>query len=224
MSGVRIRVLCYNIRHAQGIGGLISNPRLARVITDAHCDVAALTEVWRIRGRYDQPELLARLTGLNTAFDPVHTVFGRESGNVVLSRTEVGGVQHIDLGGGREKRGCMLAEVEANGVPFLFGATHLSLGRDMRRQQIELLARELPRDRPLVLAGDFNCCHVELRPLLEVLEFPDQVPATFPSPMPLRSLDHIGFSLHWRLISLETVRSWASDHLPLLAELEYVGE
>ena len=218
-DGVRLRVLCYNIRHAQGIGGIISTGRVARVISGVDCDVAALAEVWRVPKHFDQPSLLAELTGMVPRFHGLGRVLGRESGNALLSRLPIESVRFIDLGGRRERRGCMIVELQAGGVRFAFATTHLSLDRATRTNQIKLLATELPRDQPLVVAGDFNCGLSELEPLQALLRFPAEVPPTYPSPLPFRALDHIGFSTHWSLESLVAIRSWASDHRPLLAEL-----
>lgn len=219
MEATRVRILSYNIRHGQGIGGVVSSPRVARVISQSDCDLVALSEVWRVaRMRFDQPALLGELTGMRPVFHALHRSMGRDMGNAILSRLPVNGVHEIPLGGRREQRGCVVVEVECKGVGFSFAATHLSLHRATRSEQIETLARELPTDRPLILAGDFNCRREDLAPLLSILRFTEQVPATYPSPMPFLALDHIGFSAHWKVESLTVVRSWASDHLPLLAE------
>lgn len=215
-----MRVLCYNIRHGQGVGGVLSNRRIARVITGSRCDVAILSEVWRIDKRYDQPTVLGKLTGMTPSFQPLVRQFGREAGNLILSSAPVTQLSLMDLGGRRESRGCLLATYTEGGGAFVVAGTHLALHRETRRRQLEQLAEELPRDVPLVLGGDFNCGVDELAPLSEVLSFPQDVPRTYPSVAPFRALDHIGFSRQWRLESLAAVPSWASDHLPLVAELK----
>jgi len=50
----------------------------------------------------------------------------------------------------------------------------------------------------------------------------DDEPATYPARSPRKALDHVLFSRHWRLASLTTVASVASDHRPLVADLELV--
>jgi len=209
---VRVRVLSYNIRHGQGVGGLLSNPRIARVIDSIGCDVAGLNEVWRIGSRFDQPSVLGELTRMTPVFHSLQQAMGREIGNLMLSGWDIRSVREIALGGKREARGCVLAEVAASDVTFVFGVTHLSLDRSTRTSQLALLAEELPRDRPLVLVGDFNCAVQELSTLDGLLTFPADVPATYPSVMPFRALDHIGFSSHWALESLAAPPSLASDH------------
>ena len=100
-----------------------------------------------------------------------------------------------------------------------FVSTHLSLGRKTRTAQIAFLAENLPRDVPLVLAGDLNCLASELTPLSEMLEVIEHPPNSFPSVRPNRGLDHFAFSRHWELEALVAVPSRASDHLPVYADL-----
>jgi endonuclease/exonuclease/phosphatase family metal-dependent hydrolase len=111
-----------------------------------------------------------------------------------------------------------------SGQPSAFALTHLSLQRRTRADQIAQLVGDLPRDRPLVLLGDFNCEPRELEPLSPIVTFPGDVPATYPSVAPFRRLDHIGYSRHWRLAALRALRSLASDHLPLVADLALDGD
>lgn len=219
----RVRILSYNIRHGQGIGGLLSNSRVAQVIGSAACDVAGLNEVWRIRRSYDQPRVLGELTGMQPVFHSLHSLFGREIGNLALSRLPIASSRQIALGGKREPRGCLVLELEASGVSFEVALVHLSLDRATRAAQLEQLAHGLDATRPLVVVGDFNCPAGELEPLARLVDFPADVPATYPSVLPLRALDHIGFSDHWELVELRAIPSWASDHRPLLAELRLSG-
>jgi len=220
-SSATLRVLTYNVRHGQGVGGLPGNGRVAALIGRVEPDVVGLTEVWHVRGRYDQPRLIGELTGMEGRFGVAHRSLGREIGNAVLARGRVGEVRELALGGRHEGRACLLAEVEAAGKRLWFGVTHLSLHRSTRRIQIRTLAEQLPADEPLVLAGDFNAHVSELEPLADLLTFSDRPPKTFPSIAPLLALDHIGASRHLRLRSLSAPGSLASDHLPLLAEYDF---
>ena len=213
-----VRVLSYNIRHGQGIASLLSNARLASVIRRISPAVAGLQEVWRIGQIYDQPTRLAELTRMDGIYHSVHRNFAGEMGNLLLSCGTVHGTEEIDIGGRREGRGCLVADIETSGVRFSFAVTHLSLHAETRVSQMQVLAEKLPHDRPLVLVGDFNCAYAELEPLGELLTFTAETPKTFPSVFPFRALDHIGYSRHWELKSLVTLPSFASDHLPLIAE------
>jgi endonuclease/exonuclease/phosphatase family metal-dependent hydrolase len=214
-----MRFLSYNIRHAQGIGGLVSNPRIAEVVAHVDPDVAGLQEVWRIRRVFDQPRLLGRLLGMDHVFHEVHQSMPQMIGNLVLSRNRILSREFVDLPGGIENRGLVIIYTTVEDVEIAFATTHLSLTRDTRASQLERIARALPRDVPLVLTGDFNAGIAELEPLREVLDLLDEPPLTYSSLVPRRVLDHIAYSHHWELESVATFPTMASDHLPLFADL-----
>jgi len=115
---------------------------------------------------------------------------------------------------------CLACELEVDGMRLRFASTHLALHRETRAAAIKMLAEKLPADLPLVLAGDFNAGVAELEPLATAgLTVPQSPPPSFPSLRARSPLDHIAFSAHWELEELATVRSLASDHLPVVAEL-----
>ena len=215
-----MRFLTYNIRHAEGYDGWVSNKRFANVIRSADPDVVGLNEVWNIPRIFEQPRLLAELAEMTHEYLETTRYVVQSLGNAVLTREVVARRREIVLPRGIERRGVLLVDVEIGGVAATFATTHLSLGRAKRAQQIEALRRELPRDRPLVIAGDFNCEAGELAPLSEFLTVVEKSPFTFPALRPRRALDHIAFSEHWRLEDLRAVPSLASDHLALLADLK----
>lgn len=213
-----MRFLTYNIRHAEGSDGWISNRRVAETIRDAAPDVVGLNEVWRLRGLWDQTQIIGDLLGMERVFVPNHERWIQAVGNAVLTRGQVIAAENLLLPGGIEQRGCLLVDVAIEGVRVAFASTHLSLGKQSRAEQIAFLAETLPSDRPLVLAGDLNCEVGELGLLGERLSVVE-TPKTFPTVRPRRALDHILFSHHWLLVSLVTLSSGASDHLPILVEL-----
>ena len=215
-----MRFLTYNIRHAEGYDGWVSNKRIARVIRRAEPDVVGLNEVWNIPHIFEQPRLLGELAHMRWEYIETTRYLVQSLGNAVLTRGAVLGRSEIDLPRGIERRAALLLEVEVDGAAVTFATTHLSLGRSKRAEQVETLRRELPRDRPLVIAGDFNAGAGELAPLGEFLTVVSESPLTFPALRPRRALDHIAFSEHWRLRELRAVPSLASDHLALLADLE----
>jgi len=220
---VALRVLSYNVRHGQGVASFLSNARLARVISAISPAVAGLNEVWCVEGLYDQPQRLGSLTHMAPFYHAAHDSWLGQTGNLMLAAGTVHGVEMIDLGGRRERRGCLVADVDTGGVRYSFAVTHLSLHRSTRQTQLELLAVTLPVHQPLILVGDFNCACADLGVLGEVLTFTPDSPPTFPSLHPIRALDHIGYSSHWVLDKLVAVPSLASDHRPLVGELRLVG-
>lgn len=214
------RFLTYNIRHAQGVGGMVSVPRIARAIASVHPDIVAINEAYRWPGVFDQPARIGESLGMKCAFQ-ANVVRGPiEYGNAVLARLAPRVVAEVPLSKRLEARGCLVTEVDGRGVRFRVATTHLSLHRRTRSAQLAELARDLPADLPLVLMGDLNCGGEDLAPLLGILSAPPDTPPTYPSVRPARRIDHVLFSAHWRLVGVGTVRSLASDHVPLYADLE----
>lgn len=218
-----MRFLTYNIRHAEGYDGWVSPTRIADVVRSAQPDVVGLNEAWRISARYDQAEKVASALGYSAAEHQGNARYvAIVQGNAVLTRGKIIVEEAVRLPGGIERRGALVCELEIDGTKVVFASTHLSLGPRARALQLVALAEILPRKLPLVLAGDFNCTADKLEPLREFLTVPSNPPPTFPALRPSRGLDHIAFSPHWRLAEMGTVRSLASDHLALWADLELV--
>lgn len=215
-----MKVVTYNIRHAQGLDGLISPKRVARTLDALGADVIGLQEVWCVPRRTDQTAAIAGQLGMDSAYSVAATRGPLQLGNSVVARGRILDSRDFEIPHRQERRTCLVARVESAGLQFNFAVTHMTLHRATRAEAIEHLARTLPRDLPLVLVGDFNGTSAELEPLTEMLTVPAKPPATFPSVGTRSAIDHIAFSEHFALKSLQTARSWASDHLPLIAELE----
>lgn len=215
-----IRVITYNVRHGQGFAGIPANRRVARVVAGARPTVVGLQEVWRLGSLYDQPTMLSALTRMSAHYHSTHSTLAGTTGNLMLTTETVHSVRLLELGGRHEDRGCLVADIETAGLRFDFAVTHLSLHARTRNRQLELLAESLPDDRPLIVVGDFNCPFRELAPLSQRLNFTADPPLSYPSLRPFRTLDHIGYSEHWNLVALRTLPSLASDHLPVVGDLE----
>jgi endonuclease/exonuclease/phosphatase family metal-dependent hydrolase len=218
-QGGPLRFLTYNIRHGQGVGGLLSIRQTARAIAGAAPHAVAVNEAYRWPGLFDQPGRLGALLGLETVFQVNVRMGPTEYGNALLG-DGARPFADVRLPSRLEARGLLIAEMTAAGAPVRVATTHLALDRRTRALQIAEIARVLPLDEPLVLMGDMNCVVEELGPLTEMLTLAgDPPPPTYPSLRPNRSLDYILFSEHWRLAATGTVRTLASDHLPLYADL-----
>lgn len=217
-----MRFMTYNIRRGLGADGAVSVRRIGAVIAAARPDVAGLNEVWQMTRVSDQPARLARQLGMDEVFQA--NVAGRFTrfGNLVLSCGTIRAGVDLKLSSGREQRGALIVETEVDGARVVFVTTHLGLTRNWREAQIAELAAELPDDVPLVLAGDFNARFEELAPLMESLQMaPTRL--SYPSTQPRAALDRLFFSRHWELRDVRVIRTLASDHLPLVADLELVA-
>jgi endonuclease/exonuclease/phosphatase family metal-dependent hydrolase len=217
-----VRFMTYNIKHGQGADLALSNRRIADAVREADPAVAGLNEVWQRAGSFEQTREIAGLLGMEYRFLEAHRRGRMSIGNAVLTRGRILDSSAITLEKQWEGRGALIATIEVDGVEVVFVSTHLSLHAETRGRQIEQLLRELPLERPLVLTGDFNAGAEELAPLKAIMEVVDEPPRTYPSPLPMRALDHIAFSRHWRLTSLTAPPGIASDHRPLVADLELV--
>ena len=158
-----------------------------------------------------------------------------EHGNALLSRWPLGDVGHHDVSDHRfEQRGLLHVPVDWQGSEVHAVVAHLGLIHASRVRQVERLAAfieaEVPPDRPLVVAGDFNDWGERLDgPMRDIglARALDERSAarrlTFPSRVPVFALDRIYTrGLACRSTFVPRGAAWArmSDHLPLVAEFE----
>jgi endonuclease/exonuclease/phosphatase family metal-dependent hydrolase len=236
-----VRIVSWNVHAMVGAGGLRDPERIARVVEELRPDVAGLQEVGTPGlppGAGDPAALLASLSGMHSAFGAtMHHRLGFAYGNAVLARHPFQAIRNYDLSvPGREPRGCVRADVELDGALVHFFCAHLGLHwRERRRQAAQLLSADILRDaalaHPLVLVGDFNSLSNRSavprwlrRQLVDcALAVRNEAP-TFPSFFPLVRLDHCYVDAAFGVRSVEVHRSTlarrASDHLPLVVELE----
>ena len=107
-----------------------------------------------------QAEFLAP-EGYNSAYRSNAFTKHGEHGNALLSRWPLGDVGHHDVSDHRfEQRGLLYVPVSWNGttvhaIVAHFGLVHSSRMRQAQRLA-EYIAKELPPDEPVLVAGDFN--------------------------------------------------------------------
>lgn len=240
-----MRVVSWNVHGMIGADRRHAPERIAQVLAELRPDVAGLQEVGAASlppGFADPAALLGALAGLQSAFGRTmpHRRGGPASsyGNAVLARTAFHAIRSYDLSvPGREPRGCVRADLEVDGAVVHFFAAHLGLDwRERRRQAAQLLSADILRDaalaHPLVLVGDFNSLSNRSavprwlrRQLVDcALAVRNEAP-TFPSRFPLLRLDHCYVDAAFQVVSVDVHRSplarRASDHLPLVVELEF---
>jgi endonuclease/exonuclease/phosphatase family metal-dependent hydrolase len=242
---MRIRLLTYNIHKC--IGGVDRRYRPERVLEVlAHYrpDLLLLQEVddGARRSLGDrQSDLIGRSLGLaHRAFFPnVRVRGGGVYGNAVVSRFPIAAARNIDLTyPGRKGRSVLHAALQiasphggrARAV-HVFNL-HLGLSAPERRWQLARFFEShplagLPPHAPVIVGGDFNDVWGRLgRTFLEPAGFHGQLRAarTFPAWAPVRALDalYVRGDLKVRQIHRSQLRAarFASDHLPLYAELD----
>lgn len=245
-----IRIMTYNVHGCVGCDRRLDHARIAEVIAAEDPDIVALQEldVSRERsGRAHQARLIAEQLDMRFHFHPAHRIKEEEEyGDAILARWPLVLRKAAELPTVKERlafepRGALWASIEVDGAEIQVINTHLGLSNNERKAQVEaLMSHEWIRHpactTPSVLCGDFNAlpgskvyqraCHVLSD--TQRLGAGSRPRATFPSRWPLLRLDYIFASaglkcLQTRVVSTPLARV-ASDHLPLVADLELVPE
>jgi endonuclease/exonuclease/phosphatase family metal-dependent hydrolase len=225
----RLRVATYNIHAGIGRDGRFNAQRIARVINELGAEVIALHEVESNSGDLGALGVLAAETGLRALAGPTMLRGEATYGNALLTCCDFSGVERIDLSvAGREPRGALDVRLQCRGARLRVVAVHLGLRRAERGRQVRQIMKRIdPADTlPTVLMGDMNEWILWSKPLRQLHQRFGRTgaPATFPAGFPLFALDRLWVRPGDRLIRLyrhvTPLSRIASDHLPLIAEID----
>ena len=241
-----LRVATYNIhKGVQGMGPTrrLEIHNLALAVDTLDADIVCLQEVRSMNRReasyftgwpeQSQAEFLAP-EGYHAVYHTNAVTRDGEHGNALLSRWPIVRHRHEDMSDHRfEQRGLLHVELQVAGVNVHAIVVHFGLIPASRVRQTDQLkryiAREVPPDEALLVAGDFNDWGTRLRKLLHVDSlnaFEGPRTLTYPSRFPVAQLDHI-YARGLQPLSLAAPRGrvWSrmSDHLPLIAEFKMHG-
>ena len=237
-QNLRLRILSYNIHHAEGVDGKLDVPRIAQVILSVEPDLVALQEVDKNTtrtGKVNQDIELANITKMNSVFGSNITFQGGQYGNAILSKFPIIKnknflLPNVDSG---EQRGLLRSQIQiSNKENILFFSTHL----DHRRSDTERLASaeainqiiSLDNKSPAILAGDFN--DVPDSPTLNELgkvwlRTNKKILRTIPASKPSRQIDYIFVQPkeHWKIIESQVLdEDIASDHRAIFSIIELI--
>ncbi len=244
-----MRLLVYNIAYGTGCPGgeakrLLTVHRYLRtsrapfrgitgLVNDLNPDVVGLVEAdsgsWRTAGM-SHPEFVARmLSEVTDGLADAGSKYGpdsilsripylRSQTNALLGRTGAEVKKHYFPCGTKK----LILERECDGITIFL--VHLGLRSHTRARQISFLHEFLPKERPIVLAGDFNTFGGEaelekLKSELGLRNANSTGAATYPAWKPLKQLDYILVSPQIKVNHFEVVPVLYSDHLPLVADL-----
>ncbi|MGP1516633.1 MAG: endonuclease/exonuclease/phosphatase family protein [Ottowia sp.] len=247
-----LRVVTYNIH--KGVQGVWPAQRLEihnlqQAIGSLQADVVCLQEVRKLNRKAErqfatwprqcQADYLAPEGHQCVYMTNAVTAHG-EHGNALLTRWPVLRHQHQDISDHRfEQRGLLHSVIDVQGRQVHVIVVHLGLIGASRVRQIgqlqDFIEREVPRQAPLLVAGDFNDWGQTLTRLLATSGLHSQGSApdcrTFPARLPLTQLDHVYARGLRRIHQFVPQRgrtpqpavgwhNWPrlSDHLPLIAE------
>jgi endonuclease/exonuclease/phosphatase family metal-dependent hydrolase len=241
---MQIRIATYNIHKCRGLDRRVRPERIVEVLREIDADIVALQEVLSHPGAQrekDQARFISDEMGMNYAVGGTRIHRGAVYGNVVLSRLPLLETINYDISvRGREQRGCLRADIGADGGRLHVFNVHLGTAFIERRHQGRKLVNEvILNNKDLsgarVMLGDFNEWTRGLTTSLlgSHLKSADirthlQRSKTYPGVWPFLHLDHIYFDdkLQLEKIALHRSRTAlvASDHLPLIAELRIQEE
>lgn len=240
-TGFNLRVLCYNIHHANPPSrpGFIDLEAIANVIKQEQPHLVALQEVDVYTGRSGktshQAEHLALRTGMKAYFAKAIAYDGGEYGVAILSKLPMEAMKNTSLptavGTGGEPRTLATAVITLpRGKKILFASTHLDAQRQdtNRLLQINSITQVLQEEKlPVVIAGDFNAV-----PSTRIIERLDDhftrtcitnCQFTVPQKNPTRTIDFIAYTpaAAFSVVEHEVIdEPYASDHLPVKAVIK----
>jgi endonuclease/exonuclease/phosphatase family metal-dependent hydrolase len=224
------RIATYNVHGAIGRDGVFDPERIGTVLEEIDAGVFALQEVQSGRtGRALIHDLRDRL-GADAISGVTLLRKDAEYGNAILTRYPVRRIERIDLSVPRhEPRGALDVLLYAGETALRVVATHLGLWPYERRHQVRQLLATIAADPdvPTVFLGDINEWFLWGRPLrwLHAQFQRTPAPATFPAHRPIFALDRLWVRpravLRRLAVHTSPLARVASDHLPLVATLEW---
>lgn len=246
---VAVRVMTWNIHAGAGQDGRVDVTRLAGTIRDSGAEVVGLQEVDvhfdQRSGFENQVELLADQLDMPYFFAPIYSFDPpapgrprREYGLAVLSRHPLVTTENHSL-----TRSSLVPDpvpeplpgfpevlVQVRGATFRFYNTHLDFRPDpaIRTAQVAETLQVLAADREAkVLVGDLNADPgaPELAPLFGKLRDAwvltgEGSGLTYPAGGATKRLDYVLASPDVRVRTAAVIPTVASDHLPVVADLE----
>jgi endonuclease/exonuclease/phosphatase family metal-dependent hydrolase len=240
-----LRLLTYNIHKGIDMNRRLRLDRVAELIKHYDADVVLLQEVLvgaRAGGYRHQGEELAVACDYPHQVTAVNHRYRHAGGygNATLSRLPILNSRNLDLTiGGKKRRGCLHTFLDlgrGTGRLRVFNL-HLGLSAAERALQVDRLLSFAPLasnqpGQPQFVVGDFN----DWRNLLEPRFFAPRGflcatrhqrrfgLRTFPSYSPVGALDKVFVrgvkTIHKALVSRMRAAQVASDHLPVLVEVE----
>ncbi len=250
---MRLRILSYNIHKGFDIGNrLFVLKEIKTALREMDADVLFLQEVqgdhshkkWKI----DNWKTAAQFEYIaDTVWD--HYAYGKNAiypqghhGNAILSKYPIMKWHNYDLSLHKlEQRGLLHAEVQIpkTGQKVHLLNTHINLLEYQRIQQMRLckgyIHQNIDELDPLLFVGDFNDWtkktarfaknEMHLKEIFD--ELYGKYPPTFPSRLPVLSLDRVFYRNIKPILSMtlkDGIWRKLSDHLPVYAEFEIISE
>ncbi len=231
-----IRVVTYNVHRCRGMDRRTLPERVAAVLASIDADIIALQEVVGPGpSGGGHAELIGASLGMGWVMASARHLRGHQFGNVVLSRFPIiNHLQHNLSWKTSEPRCLQRVDVSVQGHTLHLYNVHLGTALLERRYQAQRLATIVSQKHSggaqLVL-GDFNewmrgLTTTLLSSKLRSVDLRNYLKRrfTYPGFFPILHLDHIYYTGHLEITSVELPRTRlslvASDHLPLVADVK----
>ena len=232
-----LRVMTFNIHVGVGMDKKLDLQRIADVIKRERPDLVGLQEVDRnVRRTEGKDEIveLAGMTQMEFAFAPNLDYQGGKYGVAILSRWPIKNIVHRMFENKREaeRRGMLAVEIDLDGKRINFVTTHLDYQfEDGRLFEAEQLMKFIDGTRgPLIVVADLNDIPDGGAYKLMRTKFDDAWVSSrakgdgfsYPADKPVKRIDHIFYRTGARVRAKKAwvVQTLASDHVPVVAELE----
>lgn len=222
-----LRLMTYNIHHAEGMDGRLDCERIARVLLSKSPDCVAIQEIDSATTRVKGLDILQEIAG-NMKMFPVFSATmpyqGGKYGIGLLCKEKPITVYHVPLPGREEVRMLLIAEFER----FCIGCTHFSLTREDRRLSIEKIRDSLKMfQKPFILMGDMNMQPNDSEADLLSRDFiclSGLDVKTYPADYPTECIDYIWgdkkYEDKYKVLETEIVSDTiASDHRPIYVRM-----
>ena len=228
--------MTYNIHVGVGMDKKLDLQRIADVINKEKPDLVGLQEVdrgvKRTEGK-DEIAELAKMTRMDYAFAHNLDFQGGQYGVAILSRFLLRNVDHQMFANKREaeRRGMLHVEVEVDKQLVHFVTTHLDYqyedGRVFETEQMLKLLSDVKG--PLIVVADMNDEPSGDAYKMMLGKFGDSWIASraagdgfsYPADKPIKRIDYVFYRADaFKVKSARVVETLASDHVPVIAELQ----
>jgi endonuclease/exonuclease/phosphatase family metal-dependent hydrolase len=235
---INLRVITYNVHHCNPPSkpNIIDMAAVAQAIRAQNPDVVALQEIdvnTKRSGAFNQAEELARQLNMQFFFGKAIDHEGGDYGVAILSKYPLSEttVHRLPTKPATKGEPRVLATAKItlpNGTALRFGSTHLDAQRDSVNRQLQVaeINRIASAEKlPFIIAGDFNA-----PPSTAVIKQLDQhftrtcqpCDPTIPVNNPTKAIDFVAYApaTKFKVNKNQVIpERYASDHLPVLAEI-----
>ncbi|MFW6035389.1 MAG: endonuclease/exonuclease/phosphatase family protein [Halothermotrichaceae bacterium] len=223
-----LKILTYNIRHGRGVDDQVNLERIAGILKKTGADIIGLNEVDNRMKRSsfkNQVKFLADRLNMNYVFGPAQKNLSGSYGNAILTKYSIAEADNtiLPVRKNSEKRALIQAKVVLpDSQEFVIMNTHLSLSSEERTEQLETIENIISKMEggQYILMGDFNSDVLDNFSLLPLVN-----EKTYPSWKPEKAIDRFYSNINpAQIIKSFTIVERASDHLPVLMEIDFSAD